>query len=250
MHACICVRTNNTSPDAVDKKHQYPRQAVGTEAHIMRMRDGFTLIELLVVIAIIAILAAILFPMFVIAKESAKRSACTSNLKQLGLALQNYADSYNGFYPPARVEYHWPWGDWNDDNPVYGSGYLGLRAVEPYVKNKHVFFCPSNAFFKSPPYWTNKYSYWAGYSYWGNYVGYYGLTREQIAVNVGQYPYSLLMSDIVVTTLTGGPHPFNSHPPKGIPTGGAYLYNDGHVKWKWRSQMRVLTSKSDVTFYW
>jgi prepilin-type N-terminal cleavage/methylation domain-containing protein len=216
----------------------------------MRRIAGFTLIELLVVIAIIAILAALLFPMFANAKDAAKRSTCTSNLKQLGLALQSYADTYNGNYPPARVEYHWPWGDWNDDNPVYGNGTLGLRAVEPYVKNKKVFFCPSNAFFSTPPYWTNNHSYWAGYSYWGNYVNFYGLTRVQIAVNVGQYPFSLLMSDIVVTTDTGGAHAFNSHPPKALPMGGAYLYNDGHVKWKWWKEMKLLTTKEHVNFYW
>jgi prepilin-type N-terminal cleavage/methylation domain-containing protein len=115
---------------------------------VLRRRAGFTLIELLVVIAIIAILAAILFPTFLRAKESARRSACLSNLKQLALAAQNYADSYNGNYPPARL-FNWPWGDWNIPHSYYNGvdapiG-LGLRALEPYVKNKHVFFCPSNA---------------------------------------------------------------------------------------------------------
>lgn len=129
---------------------------------------------------------------------------------------------------------------------------LGLRALNPYVKNVKVFFCPSNLFFKSPPYWvagSSAYTYWAGYSYWGNYLG-YGLTRKEIAVNSGQYPYSLLLSDIAVTTTDGKPHHFNSHPPRAVPVGANYIYNDGHAKWKWWGQMKVLTSKENVTFYW
>lgn len=217
----------------------------------MKRCKGFTLIELLVVIAIIAILAAILFPMLVKAKESAKRSSCSSNLKQLALAAQNYADSYNGFYPAARAEAgweHWPWGDWNDGHPHYGNGNLGFRALLPYVKKDTCFFCPSNAFFKTPPYMVYN-AYWAGYSYWGKYQA-FGLTEKEVAVNTGKYPYSLLMSDIVVTVGTSSPHPFNSHPARGLPEGGAYVYNDGHVKWKWKSNMRTLATASNVTFYW
>ena len=68
---------------------------------------GFTLIELLVVIAIIAIMAAILFPVFTRAKMQAQRSACLSNLRQLGTACHLYADKWDDYYPPARVGY-WP----------------------------------------------------------------------------------------------------------------------------------------------
>ena len=64
-----------------------------------RRARGFTLIELLVVIAIIAVLAAILFPVFARAREQARLSVCTSNVKQLGLALNMYANDYDGLYP-------------------------------------------------------------------------------------------------------------------------------------------------------
>ena len=71
----------------------------------MRLRkipaSGFTLIELLVVIAIIAILAAILFPVFAQAREKARQASCVSNLKQLGVAMRMYQDDYDGVHIPA-----------------------------------------------------------------------------------------------------------------------------------------------------
>jgi len=65
---------------------------------------GFTLIELLVAIAVIAILAAILFPVFARARENARRSSCTSNLKQQGLAIMQYAQDYDELMVPAWLD--------------------------------------------------------------------------------------------------------------------------------------------------
>jgi prepilin-type N-terminal cleavage/methylation domain-containing protein/prepilin-type processing-associated H-X9-DG protein len=101
-----------------------------------RGRSGFTLIELLVVIAIIAILAAILFPVFAQVREKARQTSCLSNLKQLGTAMQMYANDQDGFYPPAvgrapsdRFVYEWSW----------------LHRIEPYVKNLPIFIDPSSS---------------------------------------------------------------------------------------------------------
>src|SRR2546423_15432359 len=63
-------------------------------------RQGFTLIELLVVIAIIAILAAILFPVFAQAREKARATSCLSNFKQVGLGIEMYKQDYDGYWPP------------------------------------------------------------------------------------------------------------------------------------------------------
>lgn len=97
-------------------------------------RKGFTLIELLVVIAIIAILAAILFPVFARAREKARQASCQSNLKQLGLAIVQYTNDYDGTYPRAWVE---------STGWATGSGNWMLD-VQPYTKSLQVFRCPSD----------------------------------------------------------------------------------------------------------
>jgi len=101
------------------------------------VRAGFTLIELLVVIAIIAILAAILFPVFAQARESARKAACMSNMKQLGLALQSYSSDYEGVMPPSQL-------------PGSGANVSWPTMLFPYVKNEGVFVCPSGERGASP----------------------------------------------------------------------------------------------------
>ncbi len=94
----------------------------------MRNR-GFTLIELLVVIAIIAILAAILFPVFGRAREAARKTACLSNVKQLGLAAHCYAQDYDELFP---CDYH-----------ACDPHTRLIGELDPYVRNKQVYYCPS-----------------------------------------------------------------------------------------------------------
>ncbi|MBM3498472.1 MAG: DUF1559 domain-containing protein [Armatimonadetes bacterium] len=93
----------------------------------MRRSQGFTLIELLVVIAIIAILAAILFPVFARAREKARQTSCLSNVKQLGLGVmmycQDYDETYPGYYPP------WP------ATVPSPQGCSWWEGIYPYVKN-------------------------------------------------------------------------------------------------------------------
>jgi prepilin-type N-terminal cleavage/methylation domain-containing protein/prepilin-type processing-associated H-X9-DG protein len=93
------------------------------------MRRAFTLIELLVVIAIIAILAAIIFPVFSRAQEQARKSACASNLKQIGLACHMYAQDHDELLPVS-------------DHICQPHPRL-LQQLDPYVKNIQIFYCPS-----------------------------------------------------------------------------------------------------------
>ncbi len=101
--------------------------------------QAFTLIELLVVIAIIAILAAILFPVFARARENARRSSCTSNLKQIGLGLIQYSQDYDEQMPMDQF---------GPDNDIsgYGGRYKWMDAAYPYIKSEQIFNCPSDSF--------------------------------------------------------------------------------------------------------
>ena len=129
---------------------------------ILRRRGGFTLIELLVVIAIIAILAAILFPVFAQAREKARQTQCLSNFKQMGIATMMYASDYDEVIPsfyavlmPYNLQAGADRGNlvscidkvtelWNYG--IYQTHFLLFPSVlMPYVKNENMFFCPSSS---------------------------------------------------------------------------------------------------------
>jgi prepilin-type N-terminal cleavage/methylation domain-containing protein/prepilin-type processing-associated H-X9-DG protein len=111
-----------------------------------RGNRAFTLIELLVVIAIIAILAAILFPVFAQAREKARATSCLSNLKQLGLGTMMYAQDYDEILPG-----YWTWnpcGIYAHSPYIFPPGWTAQQAEQncqvcPYTKNAQIFACPS-----------------------------------------------------------------------------------------------------------
>src|SRR5204862_4622820 len=125
----------------------------------MRTRSGlrgFTLIELLVVIAIIAILAAILFPVFAQAREAARKTSCLSNCKQMGLACMMYVQDYDEMYPCNSWDTPYiGTADTDFKNPNYLTAMHWVFRVQPYIKNRQIFVCPSDA---------NPKNGWSGYS--------------------------------------------------------------------------------------
>lgn len=123
-------------------------------------KRGFTLIELLVVIAIIAILAAILFPVFARARENARRSSCSSNLRQIGLGMLQYIGDYDETMP---FSFYGTFGNTDATN------YKWMDAVFPYVKNEQLFTCPSDSASNSR------------YQYQGN------IPTGQDSINYGSY---------------------------------------------------------------
>ncbi len=125
---------------------------------MITIKKGFTLIELLVVIAIIAILAAILFPVFAQAREKARQTSCLSNMKQLGTATILYMDDYDETFPPAKLYWYsysycleagivqsgWPCTRWGTtDFRESSAKYFWADAIYPYVKNPQMYICPT-----------------------------------------------------------------------------------------------------------
>ena len=114
---------------------------ISSAIRVSQRKTAFTLIELLVVIAIIAILAAILFPVFARARENARRSSCTSNLKQIGLGALQYIQDYDETYPSVTVNNGFPASAYSSNFPFAWSD-----ALQPYIKSTQVYQCPSDEF--------------------------------------------------------------------------------------------------------
>lgn len=205
---------------------------------------GFTLIELLVVIAIIAILAAILFPVFAKAREKARQASCLSNVKQLTTGVLMYAQDYDEVMPPFVLDLSSN-GSWSTV-----SYWRGL--IRPYVKSINIYTCPSN----SQNSWNGDvietsanrsiggYAYYAllGAACWGG--SFHNVTLAEI-----ESPASCVMisdaarqpgSDRSVNTMTWGyygmaPYPYHND-------GVNISYCDGHAKWVIGSKVRPTDS--------
>jgi len=192
-------------------------------------RKGFTLIELLVVIAIIAILAAILFPVFARAREKARQTSCLSNVKQIMLGVMMYAQDYDETLPVAS---HWV----SYDNHVPSTTYTyWFEALEPYVKNWQVFVCPSqksDPLAADPGYGWNYQEF--GYrSSSGSLTNHYSTTLGEI----DKPAETIMMGDCEDTAVRGNPgiyYLYRRHAlytPERHNGGGNMGLADGHAKW-------------------
>lgn len=197
------------------------------------MRKGFTLIELLVVIAIIAILAAILFPVFARAREKARQASCLSNLKQLGLGILMYAQDYDETTLPLYTQnipsYTLPNGT------VRTAGImLWHTELYPYVKNVQLYNCPSD-----------------NVTFAGEYTGggSYGLNSlaDNLSLGAAVHP-----SENMILAEAQGSDSYNLDGDAGEMAGrhneglnNAFL--DGHAKWL---QLSKLPSFSGSSRYW
>jgi prepilin-type N-terminal cleavage/methylation domain-containing protein/prepilin-type processing-associated H-X9-DG protein len=215
-----------------------------------RKRSAFTLIELLVVIAIIAILAAILFPVFAQAREAARKASCQSNLKQIALALGMYQQDYDGRMYASGMLPEFPATGPDGTNIVRMMGGGHSYFLQPYIKNRQLFVCPSDT---GENYWGRSSTGWpwSTASWWNTPTSYHFRHCFDSAFNGSFTPNSTAIgtqdaqvlnpaNTIVIyeagafhkekLPLFGGVHPTGSPvvPPATRQFNAAYA--DGHVK--------------------
>jgi prepilin-type N-terminal cleavage/methylation domain-containing protein/prepilin-type processing-associated H-X9-DG protein len=191
----------------------------------MTRRRGFTLIELLVVIAIIAILAAILFPVFAKAREKARQTSCLANVKQFSLAILSYAQDYDEALPMSTT--------------LTGIGAVTLAdMVQPYCRNEQIIFCPSDRTgavemgnilttvgVPTAPGMIARMSYTGNFLLMPDMIG---LPLPVVSLGEVAYPSEcdMLFDGVYNVTMPTGSAPANRHN-DGVNLG----YVDGHAKW-------------------
>ena len=222
---------------------------------------GFTLIELLVVIAIIAILAAILFPVFARARENARRASCQSNLKQIALGVFQYMQDYDEQLPFVEM-YAKSGGGQFANNYIIWADTLG-----PYLKSTQIFYCPSNSTSNAPKATPDvavggiNTSYGAASDRAGGYA--FSSNSGNGASNLAQFnntSETILMADrkdnaqgygyFVMPSTNTAPVGFCCGYQSNIHLeGGNYSFTDGHVKWM-RPEKAIATIDSVPLYYW
>lgn len=197
----------------------------------MYIRRGFTLIELLVVIAIIAILAAILFPVFARAREKARQNSCLNNQKQIALAWHMYVQDYDEAIPSYYFNVYHPVP--NEIGLGSGNYIRALDVLHPYIKNLQVRYCPSDDY-------RGRYRMNYGYNY--VYLGWWDSTngaRKLAEITSPASTFCFGETNNGYDCIIKPPHDRTSI---SRHNGGAnYSFCDGHAKW---------LSATDVTGNW
>ena len=193
----------------------------------MKRRVGFTLIELLVVIAIIAILAAILFPVFARAREKARQTNCLSNVKQMMVGVMMYAQDYDEMLIPSAL--------------TYATGGNWYELLQPYVKNMQMFKCPS-----SP---AVAVGYGWNYQEFGYYYGDHGTGWATALAQVTAPAETILLGDN--SDANANRYLYKRHAtytPNRHNGGGNMGLLDGHAKWFSETELRK--SQTGVAAPW
>lgn len=209
---------------------------------MQRGRSGFTLIELLVVIAIIAILAAILFPVFAQAREKARTTTCISNLRQIGLANNMYLQDYDEHFPFAGRD--WP-----------AAAFIDVwNGLGPYIKNTEMFICRSDP----SPAWNIRWvrrnakqlekdllfpsSYYYYYAFYHNFTGNQNPGKAQsMPLSAVAYP-----SQKAIFVCFAGDIEGRAHNPNAM----ALCYVDGHAKLTPISQLNETRPYGPLNLDW
>ena len=185
-------------------------------------RHGFTLIELLVVIAIIAILASILFPVFSKAREKARQAGCASNIRQISLAIQMYAEDYDETYPLMS----YPAG--NSGNKYW------YQAIYPFIQSTKIFACPDDSSTMMPGDQYTADGIWVSNKLKNSYAYNYQLKGVTMAAVTSPSDLFMNWDASTASVDTDNLPETNNRYRTVVPihTGGDnYAFADGHVKW-------------------
>ena len=206
-------------------------------------RRGFTLIELLVVIAIIAILAAILFPVFAKAREKARQTSCLNNVRQLNTAMLSYVQDYDEMMPynegPSPANHYYKFD--------LGGQYGPPSPLVPYIKNSQIAYCPSRP--GNPGYGSN----YPHFPYYQPYI------NPQVSLGQIRNPASVMMvTESDYYTWVYCPFCYPSDTSLGVPhwgvadahnSGGNVGFVDGHAKWLTQASIIGQNTDNQVTWY-
>ena len=224
------------------------RQSLKAPFTLKLTRQGFTLIELLVVIAIIALLAAILFPVFSRARENARKTTCLNNVKSLGVALVQYTQDFDEYFPVQIYYNETSPGSCSPNTSATSLGPAVGKVMETYVKSAQIWRCPSDTVSTlittsgATAYMNVSYAYNSDFlnkRYCNSPLSLAEIKKPaDVAAMWGAWGGGGWYADFMTMTpggpssrLEGNPITTNARIKEGHNGGGNLLFCDGHAKW-------------------